>query len=167
MVIPEALESALLRLADELDVSLSSIFLAAHAKTLAALSGELEVTTGYLATKVGRALPCRITTEPKSWRALLSDVHRIVSELLWHKLFPVEDLKQELSVTGPLFETAFDPSGIHNLTEGGIHNLTEDDVMVVSVSQNDGRTALRLIYRTDVLDADSAARIRRLPFRRT
>ena len=80
--IPQDLVSALRRLADELDVSLSSIFLAAHAKVLAALSGEPEVATGYVATEGGRALLCRITTEPESWRALLLDVRRVELELL-------------------------------------------------------------------------------------
>ncbi|MCA1676829.1 MAG: hypothetical protein LC799_33190, partial [Actinobacteria bacterium] len=37
------------RLADELAVPLSSVLLAAHAKVLAALSGEREVATGYVA----------------------------------------------------------------------------------------------------------------------
>ena len=39
------------RLADELAVPLSSVLLAAHAKVLAALSGEREVVTGYVAAE--------------------------------------------------------------------------------------------------------------------
>jgi membrane-associated protease RseP (regulator of RpoE activity) len=48
------------RLAEELAVPLRSVLLAAHAKVLAALSGEREVTTGYVAVEAGRpaaALP--------------------------------------------------------------------------------------------------------------
>ena len=63
------LAAALRRLADELAVPLSSVLLAAHAKVLAALSGEREVVTGYVAVEGGRPLPCRLTTEPGSWRA--------------------------------------------------------------------------------------------------
>ena len=57
--IPDDLVAALRRLADELAVPLSSVLLAAHAKVLAALSGEREVATGYV-TGAGRptaALP--------------------------------------------------------------------------------------------------------------
>src|SRR5829696_8577500 len=63
--IPGELVTALRRLADELAVPLGSVLLAAHAKVLAALSGEREVTTGYVVD--GRAAPCRLTTEPESW----------------------------------------------------------------------------------------------------
>ena len=47
--ISDDLVATLRRLADELAVSLSSVLLAAHAKVLAALSGEREVVTGYVA----------------------------------------------------------------------------------------------------------------------
>jgi amino acid adenylation domain-containing protein len=148
--IPDHLVAALRRLADELAVPLSSVLLAAHAKVLAALSGEPEVATGYVALVSGRPLPCRLTTETDSWRTLLLDTHRVESELLWHRDFPVGDLGRELGVTEPLFETVFDPAGDDELAEG--------TVLQVGISQRDGRLALRLRYRTDVLDADCAAR---------
>ena len=73
--------AALRRLADELAVPLSAVLLAAHAKVLAALSGEREVATGYVAAARRRQpLPCRLTTEPDSWRALLLDTHRVESD---------------------------------------------------------------------------------------
>ena len=109
--IPDDLVAALRRLADELAVPLSSVLLAAHAKVLAALSGEGEVATGYVAGGGGQPLPCRLTTEPDSWRALLLDAHRVESELLSHKDFPVDDLRRELGLTEPSFETVFDPAG--------------------------------------------------------
>src|ERR1051326_4702074 len=69
--IPDDLVAGLRRLADGLVVPLRSVLLAAHAKVLAALSGECEVVTGYVAVAgdaavagkgAGRALPCRLTT---------------------------------------------------------------------------------------------------------
>ena len=45
--IPGDVVAALRGLADEMGVTLSSVLLAVHAKVLAALSGEREVTTGY------------------------------------------------------------------------------------------------------------------------
>jgi amino acid adenylation domain-containing protein len=150
--IPDDIAAALRRLADELEVPLSSVLLAAHAKVLAALSGEREVTTGYLALQGGQALPCRLTTEPGSWCALVVDTRRVESELLSHRYFPVDDLRRELGLTEPSFETVFDPAG-----DGD--DLAQDTVLRVGISRAHGRLMVRLRYRTDVLDADCAARI--------
>ena len=150
--LPDDLVAALRRLADELAVPLSSVLLAAHAKVLAALSGEHEVTTGYVAVQGGQPLPCRLTTEPDSWRVLVKDTHRVESELLSHKDFPVGDLRRELGLTEPPFEIVFDPTG-----DG--RGLAEDSVLWVGIAQHGGQVVLRLRYRTDVLDADYAARI--------
>jgi amino acid adenylation domain-containing protein len=150
--IPDDLVAALRRLADKLAVPLSSVLLAAHAKVLAALSGEREVTTGHVAVEGGQPLPCRLSTEPGSWRTLLLDTHRVEAELLSHKDFPVDNLRRELNLTGPSFETVFDPTG-----DGA--DLADDTVLWVGISHHGGQLALRLRYRTDVLDADCAARI--------
>ena len=109
--IPDDLVVAVRRLADELGVSVSSVLLAAHAKVLAALSGEREVATGYVGRQGGQPLPCRLTTEPDSWRALLLATHQAESELQAHSDFPVDDLRRDLSLSGPFFETVFDPTG--------------------------------------------------------
>ena len=119
---------------------------------LAALSGEREVVTGYVAEEGGRPLPCRLTTEPATWRTVLAATHRAESELLAHKDVPVDGVRHELGLTGPLFETVFDPTGV-----GG--DLAEDTVLWLGTPRADGRPMLRLRYRTDVLDADGAARI--------
>src|SRR6266850_2405897 len=74
-MIPDQLVAALHRLANELAVPLSSVLLAAHAKVLGALSGEREVCTGY-AVAAGPPLPCRLSIEPDSWRALVLETHR-------------------------------------------------------------------------------------------
>ncbi|NMI01502.1 non-ribosomal peptide synthetase [Pseudonocardia acidicola] len=149
--IPDDLVAALRRLADELSMPLRSVLLAAHATVLAALSGESEVTTGYVAAAGGRPLPCRLTAASGTWRTLLRDTHRVESALLSHKDFPVDDLAGELGLTGPSFETVFDATG------GG--DLAEDTGLWVGASQHRGHLVLRLRYRTDVLDADCAARI--------
>ncbi len=150
--IPDHLVAAVRRLADELAVPLSSVLLAAHAKVLAALSGEREVVTGYVAVAGGQPLPCGLTTGPGSWRTVLLDTHRAEAELLAHKDFPVDDLRRELGLSGPSFETVLDPTG-----DGG--DLAGDTVLWVGIPQHSGRLVLRLRYRTDVLDAGCAARI--------
>jgi len=150
--IPDELVAAVRRLADELAVPLSSVLLTAHAKVLGALSGEREVSTGYAAVEGRPPLPCRMTTEPHSWRAMLLETHRAEFALLSHADVPVDDLRRELGLTKPLFETVFDVTA----EDGG--ELAEDTVLWVSFLEHDG-LVLRLRYRTDVLDADGAARI--------
>src|SRR6266436_487234 len=150
--IPDELVAALRRLAYELAVPLSSVLLTAHAKVLGALSGEREVSTGYAAVEGRRPLPCRMTTEPHSWRGMLLETHRAELALLSHEGFPVDDLRRELGLTKPLFETVFDVTA----DDGG--EFAEETVLWVSLREHDG-LVLRLRYRTDVLDADCAARI--------
>jgi non-ribosomal peptide synthetase component F len=108
--LPADLVATLRRRAAELAVPLASVLLAAHAQVLAALSGELEVVTGYL-TGNGQPLPCRLMAGPGSWRALLRRAQQAESQLLAHGGYPVGDLRRELGLTGPPFETAVDLTG--------------------------------------------------------
>ena len=133
--LPDELVTASRRLADELAVSPETLLLAAHASVLAALSGEREVVAGYV-VDLGPPLSCRLTTEPGTWRELLLDTHRAETKL----------------ISQPSFETVIDPSGL-----GG--DLAEHTVLWLGTAHRKGHLALRLRYRTDVLDADSAARI--------
>ena len=151
--VPGDLVTALHRLAGELAVPLSSVLLAAHAKVLAALSGEDEVVTGYAPD--GEPLPCRLTAGPGSWRALLLAAHRAESQLLAHARFPVAGLRAELGLAGPSFETVFRPAG----GPAGDTELDGDTVLGVRIAEDAGGVVLRLRYRTDVLDSGSAARI--------
>ncbi|MEV6004865.1 AMP-binding protein, partial [Streptomyces griseomycini] len=165
--IPVSHATALHRLADDLAVPLSSVFLTAHAKVLAALTGEPDVTTGYAATDSGRPLPCRLTTAAGSWRALLAHTHEVAARLLAHRADPVDDLRCELGLTEPLFETVLEVTGADGDPLGTGGESAADDVerdpeavlRVAVVRHDDGRLTLRLRYRTDALDADSAARI--------
>jgi len=150
--VPGDLLPALRQRAAELRVPLSSVLLAAHATVLAALSGESDVVTGYLAGIRGVPLPCRLETVSGSWRAMLLQAHRTEWELLAHQDFPVGDLAGELGLTGPAFETVFD-------AVGGEGTLAPGTVLWVSIWPQRGRLTLRLRYRTDILDADAAARI--------
>ncbi|WP_128374533.1 non-ribosomal peptide synthetase [Streptomyces cavernae] len=125
--------------------------MAAHAKVLAALSGEQEITTGLA---VGdRALPCRLTTDSGSWHDLLADAHRTETALLAHQHHPLDDLRKELGLTGPAYETILDPAGGDPTEEVVLH------VALVAGTGADDGDVLRLRYRTDALDADCAARI--------
>jgi amino acid adenylation domain-containing protein len=146
------LRALLCQLANELAVPVRSVLLTAHAKVLGVLSGEEEVSTGYAAAQGRRPLLCRMTTTPHSWRAMVLETHQVVSELLSHADFPLDDVAGELPLTEPLFETVFDP------TEQDAGEFAEDTVLWVGVVERNG-IELRLRYRTDVLDADGAARM--------
>ncbi|HEV3379715.1 MAG TPA: amino acid adenylation domain-containing protein [Trebonia sp.] len=150
--IPADLSAALGRLARELGVPLSSVLLAAHAKVLAVLSGEQQVTAGYATGPSGPVLPCRLAAGPGSWRALLLTASQSEAALLAREDFPVAALGRELDLTGPRFETVLDPSGRDI-------ELTGDIVLRAGIRRRDGGLVLRLRYRTDVLDTASATRI--------
>ncbi|NEA48036.1 amino acid adenylation domain-containing protein [Streptomyces sp. SID10815] len=158
--VPAEVAGAARALAAELGVPVSAVLLAAHAKTLAALGGEQDVVTGH-ATGEGAPLPCRLTLAPATWRGLVRSARRVEADLLTHRDFPVGELRRELGLTGPAYEVVFDPDvpGSPAGTENGGGALPEDAVLSVGWSDPDGRTALRLRYRTDVLDAPAAARI--------
>jgi amino acid adenylation domain-containing protein len=134
--IPVELVAASRQLAKNLGVPLSAVLLAAHARVLGALSGEREVCAGY-AVAVGPPLPCRLSIEPTCWRGLVLEAHRA---------------ERELGPIGPRFETVFDLAGDAN------DEFPADTVLWVGIRQHD-RMALRLRYKTDMLDAESAARI--------
>jgi amino acid adenylation domain-containing protein len=150
VAVPEAAVVALPGPAGEPGVSSGAVLLAVHAVVLAALSGERDVVTGYVAAG-GRVLPCRLTTEPGPWRSVVGVAARAEGELLAHADVAVEDLRRELGVAGPSFTTMFDPAG-----DG---DLIGDAVLRVGVVDEAGGPALRLRYRTDVLDGGAAARI--------
>ncbi|MFI9626584.1 amino acid adenylation domain-containing protein [Streptomyces sp. NPDC052042] len=150
--IPDDVVAALGRLAEDLAVPLDSVLLAAHSKVLAALSGEHEVATGYVTAEGGRPLLCRLTTEPDSWRTLLLDAHRVASDLLSHKDYPVDELRCELGLAEPSIAAVFDPHGV-----GG--EVAGSTMLWVGFSQRGRRLVLRLRYRTDALDEDCAVRI--------
>ncbi|MEU8588961.1 amino acid adenylation domain-containing protein [Streptomyces sp. NPDC048664] len=139
-------------LARQLSVPLSAVLLAAHAKVLAALSGERDVVTGYAAGTRRGPLPCRLAVAPGSWRALVESAREAEADLLRHRDFPVDDLRRELGVSGPSYEVVFDPG---RSTCG----LVDDAALSVDWSDHDGRLSVRLRCRTQVLDAEAAARI--------
>ncbi|MFD7445769.1 amino acid adenylation domain-containing protein [Streptomyces sp. NPDC059909] len=150
--VPGDVVTALCQLAGNLVIPLGTMLLAAHAKVLAALSGEHDVTAGYAATEGGPPLPCPLTSTPGSWRELLHHTRRAESKLLAHPDHPVDDLAHELGLAGPAFETVFDPAGVGGDLGGGI-------VLGVGFAQRGSGLVLRLRYRAEVLDGEYAVRI--------
>ena len=125
--------------ADRVGVPLRAAVLAAHAVVLAALSGETEVVTGLSAEAGGEALPCTLDTRQRSGRALLHEADRALSA-------------QRRDTAGRPFETELDLAG----TSG---DLGAGTVLQIGLDAGGDRATVRVRYRTDVLDADAAARI--------
>ncbi|MDT7752014.1 MAG: hypothetical protein QOD96_5676 [Pseudonocardiales bacterium] len=162
VTVPDDVATALSRVAEECAVPRRSMVLAAHAAVLAALCGERRVVTGYVAVAGGPALPCGLDTGAGSWRALLRDTARVESELRSHRDFPIEELTRELGSSTVRFETVFDAvsdgtGDDERPTQGTAP--TGGAVLWLGLTERAGRFRLRLRYRTDVLDADAAARI--------
>ncbi|KOV56234.1 non-ribosomal peptide synthetase [Streptomyces sp. MMG1121] len=150
--VPDDVADAMRELVRHRGVPVTALLLAAHAKVLAALSGEPEVVTGYTTGVRGEPLPCRLAVLPGSWQALLSTAEHAEAEVLAHREFPVEKLKWELGLTEPSYEVVFGPLGAEEAH-------ADDGVLHVRWADRGGRLTLRLRYRTDVLDATAAARI--------
>ncbi|TWV58275.1 amino acid adenylation domain-containing protein [Streptomyces misionensis] len=150
--VPDEVATAVRGLARRQGVPVSALLLAAHAKVLAVLSGEPEVVTGLVTGAPGEPLPCRLAVRPGPWRELAAAAGQAEAEVLAHREFPVEKLRRELGLAEPPYEVVFGPAG-------AARNHADDGVLQVRWSDRDGRLALRLAHRTDVLDAAAAARI--------
>ncbi|WP_370936144.1 amino acid adenylation domain-containing protein [Amycolatopsis sp. cg13] len=148
--IPRGIATGLRLLAEQLRVPLSSVLLAAHAKVLAALSGEQQVCTGYVAGPGGTPLPCRLSTESGTWRELIEHTAEVDARTAAFRDFPVDELRTELGIVAPPFETVFDPTG----TAG---DLAGDTVLRLDVSPD--LETLRLRFRTEVLNSEAAERV--------
>jgi amino acid adenylation domain-containing protein len=151
VMIPDKLVVAARRLANDTGVPLSAVLLTAHTKVLSALSGECEVWTGY-AVDGTPPLPCRLTIGPRSWREVLLGIAQAESDLLSHGAFSsAGSLKGELGPADPLFDSVF-------ALDAGGGELPDPTVLRIDFAARDG-LLLRLRYKTDVLDAECAARI--------
>ncbi|WP_409463963.1 non-ribosomal peptide synthetase [Amycolatopsis sp. GA6-003] len=148
--VPRGTAAALRLLAGQLRVPLSAVLLAAHAKVLAAVSGEAQVCTGYVAEPGGAPLPCRLSTESGTWRELIDHAAEIGATTAAFRDFPVDDLRAELGIMTPPFETVLDPTGAAG-------DLAADTVLRLDVSPD--LETLRLRFRTEVLDSEAAERI--------
>ncbi|MBD0422800.1 amino acid adenylation domain-containing protein [Streptomyces sp. TRM S81-3] len=143
--LPDAVTAALRGRARELGVPLGAILLAAHAKVLAALSGDPEVRSGYRAPGRAGPLPFELTVGPGPWRRLVLEAARAEAAVL-------SPGPAAPSAAGA--EAVFAPAGPENTVpvDGSV-------LLGVSAGEEDGRLVLRVRHRTDLLDADFAARI--------
>ncbi|MGW5781999.1 non-ribosomal peptide synthetase [Streptomyces sp. NPDC003863] len=147
--LPEGMSALLWQRAGELGVPLSALYLAAHAKVLAALSGESVVTLARL-TAPGRYVPCRVTVAPGTWRELVGGAARAEAVLGGEGEAVSPETMGASRQSFP--EAVFDP-------EGHGPDLSSGAVLCVSVCEDAGRPALGVRFRTDAFDGDAVARI--------
>ncbi|MDP9981694.1 amino acid adenylation domain-containing protein [Pseudarthrobacter oxydans] len=148
MAVPQDLCQAVRTLAQSLQVAPGSIWLAAHARVLQALSGETEVTTGC--RDASGTWPCELDLGQGSWRALVSEAH-------------VREVQARADRTGgrqagqPPASAAYEV--LFSTDQDDDPELAEGLVLSLSLRAGSAGEALRLRYRRDVLDEDAARRI--------
>ncbi|MEU6180798.1 non-ribosomal peptide synthetase [Streptomyces coeruleorubidus] len=142
--LPGDVAAALRGRARELGVPLTAILLAAHAKVLALLSGDPEVRSACLLPGRAGPVPFELTVGPGTWRRLVLQARRAEAALPSPSGSP--------SAAGA--EAVFAPAG------RGVTVPADGSVLLgVSAGEEGGRLVVRLRHRTDLLDADCAARI--------
>ncbi|MGW4852533.1 amino acid adenylation domain-containing protein [Streptomyces sp. NPDC004288] len=147
--LPDGADALLRQRADELGVPTSALHLAAHAKVLAALSGEPVVTLARR-TAPGRCVPCRVPVAPGTWRDLVGAAARAEEPYGDGEGPRLHDLPGPTPRSRP--RAVFDPDG------HGAQPPT-DAALCLSVGTDAGRPVLTLSFRTDTLDGDAGARI--------
>lgn len=146
--VPEDLDKGVRALARTLSVVPGSIWLATHARVLQALSGENEVSTGYVDAAGTRQ--CGFDLSHPSWRALIADANGRQAQAHAEQPGPGQADSQG-AVAG--YEVL-----LSTLQEGD-PELQDGVVLGVSIGETAAGEVLRLRYRRDVLDTDAARRV--------
>ncbi|MGA8211247.1 MAG: amino acid adenylation domain-containing protein [Nocardioidaceae bacterium] len=155
--------AALREVATDTGTDLASLMLAAHGKVLAALTGEQAVVTRCLVAPSRTAVPCRLTTDPGSWRDLVVAGHRASTAVRGHGGLLVDDGSRPgavLRTTARATVVDLSPRS-HTLPTDTLptDTLPTDTALSASLIEDGGRLTLRLTYRTEVIDPAHASRI--------
>ncbi|UNK44557.1 non-ribosomal peptide synthetase [Arthrobacter sulfonylureivorans] len=148
VAVPEDLRQAVRTLSRTLKATPASIWLAAHARVLQALSGETEVTTGC--RDAAGTWPCELDLGQGSWRALVAAAH--IRKAQAHA-----DRAGGPQAGQPPASAGYEV--LLSTDQDDDPELEEGLVLGVSLRDAAGGDALRLHYRRDVLDEDAALRI--------
>jgi amino acid adenylation domain-containing protein len=146
VAVPEDVRLAVEALSRMLGVTPASVWMAAHARVLQALSGEADVVTGW---KDGAGTwPCGLDVGVGSWRALVSSAHNRQAQA---------EREGRAQASG-LFEVVFSEVVSGTGDDGG-SGFAEGVVVGVFLDGGAGGGVLGVRYRRDVLDEDAAFRI--------
>ncbi|MEX5259411.1 amino acid adenylation domain-containing protein [Kocuria sp. CPCC 205263] len=147
VAVPEDLGYAVRRLARSLEVAPGSIWLAAHARVLQALSGETEIATGCM--DAAATWRCTLDVGHRSWRTLVREAH--VQQTRDHP-GPSSRGQEGHRAAAPGYEVVFGTG------QDADSELSQGIVLGVFLRQEAGVEVLRLRYRRDALDAGAAHR---------
>jgi amino acid adenylation domain-containing protein len=149
VAVPEDLCRAVRTVSRSLDATPASIWLAAHARVLQALSGETEVSTGC--RDASGTWPCELDLGQESWRALVATARNRQVQAGAEQSGPGQASHEP---SAPGYEVVFGA-----LRDDDDPELPEGIVLGVSVGNSAAGEVLRLRYRGDVLDAGAARRV--------
>ncbi|WP_336650031.1 amino acid adenylation domain-containing protein [Kocuria rosea] len=149
--VPEDLSTAVRSLARDWEVAPDTIWLAAHARVLQALSGEQEVTTGCRDAAGTR--PYTLDLDRPSWRVLVREAHDRLVRARAGQTGHSDQGEAPRRAAPAGYEVVFDTR------QDAGSELPEGVVLGVSPRQAAGDEVLHLRYRQDVLDAGAALRI--------
>jgi amino acid adenylation domain-containing protein len=148
VAVPEDLRQTVETVSQMLDATPSSIWMAAHARVLQALSGETEVVTGW--KDASGTWACELDLGRGSWRALVSSAR-------------IRQVQAHSERAGGPQAGRTPASGTYEVVlstdDDWYSGLAEGLVLGVSLRGAAGGEALSLSYRRDVLDEDAALRI--------
>ncbi|MGL3805792.1 non-ribosomal peptide synthetase [Paeniglutamicibacter sp. R2-26] len=142
VAVPEELSASVRLAARALEATPGSLWLAAHARVLHALSGETEVATGYMGTT--GTWRCALDLGHPSWRGLVAEAHD-------RQLRAGTEDRREAASTG--YEVLF------GMLQGDDAGLPEGIALGVGLRAVAAGERLVLRYRREVLDAAAALRI--------
>jgi amino acid adenylation domain-containing protein len=153
VAVPEDLRTSVMLTARALDTAPGSLWLAAHARVLQALSGETEIATGCRDT--AGIWRCNLDLGHPSWRGLIAEAPdrpvRAGAGSADTEQAGRGDTSHEAASPG--YEVVFDA------LQGDNAELPEGIVLGVILRAVAGGEVLGLRYRRDVLDEDAAVRI--------
>lgn len=118
--ISRELSDGIIQLADQLNVPVKNVLLAAHLKLLSVIGNSDDILTGY--EHSGRpelsgadrtlgiftnSMPLRVQVNAGSWSDLIRQTYETEITLLPYRRYPLAQIKQDLKTTETLFETVF------------------------------------------------------------
>lgn len=178
------LPAAVGRVAEQLNVPVKSVLMAAHAAVLAFITGSSDVLTGY--EHSGRpevpdgdritglflnSVPFRVGLTNGSWADLVREVYRTETVLLPHRRYPMGEMKRVRQVQEPLFEAVFNFTHFHVLDDlRREHGLRLERSRVASETEFpfraefwqdafSGKVGLALHYHRDAFPPEQIERI--------
>ncbi len=152
MGIEPSLAARIAAVADELGVEPRTLVFAAHARVVAGLTGETEVTLGYAPT--GRpALPALVDLDAASWGSLIEQAS-VVTGTLDAEHERASDALADADFSATLFVTVFGSGEPLGSWEPG-----DSTTLRVSLLEQNGQLTLSMAYSLGTFDADAAKRI--------